>query len=68
MKTDNNLKVLLIITSSLILGSFFVLFALSLINSPNSLQLRLYETCETTWKNGFAMLVGLLLGQYRSKP
>lgn len=47
--------------------SLFVAIYLSTFADPTSQQASLFETCSTTWKMGFGVLIGLLGGKATSK-
>lgn len=65
----NVFKFIFIIICLLLISSLFMMYGLSMSQSPNAqqLQLRLYETCETTWKMGFGAIISLLSVWYRKK-
>ena len=47
----------------LVILSLIVSVAVSYVASPNALQMRLFDMCETTWKIGLGVLFGLLGGK-----
>ena len=43
--------------------SLIIAFAISFYHEPTDLQKSLFDTCSTTWKIGFGVLIGLIGGK-----